>query len=72
MLGISSKHVSKMSKKSGRKLVMLCRKAKKADRTEVARNLFHHPLGDFRHPLKITLPTPGRNPESALAWLATL
>ena len=23
-----------------------------------------HPLGDFRHPLKITLPPPGRNPEN--------
>ena len=26
---------------------------------------FRHPLGDFRHPLKISLPPPGRNPETA-------
>ena len=26
---------------------------------------FRHPLGDFFHPLKITLPPPGRNPENA-------
>ena len=30
----------------------------------VPRNLFPHPLGHFRHPLKISLPPPGRNPES--------
>ena len=27
--------------------------------------IFRYPLGDFRHPLKITLPPPGRNPENA-------
>ena len=28
---------------------------------------FRHPLGDFRHLLKVTLPPPGRNPENASA-----
>ena len=37
---------------------MLCKKAKNPQGKEVARNLFHHPL-------KISLPPPGRNPESA-------
>ena len=32
---------------------MLC---KKAEGKEAARNLLCHPLGDFRHPLKISLP----------------
>ena len=53
------------TKKIGRKLVMLYKKAKNAEGKEVARNLFRHPLGDFRHPLKISLPPPGRNPETA-------
>ena len=29
---------------------------------------FHHALGDLRHSLKITLPPPGRNPETASAF----
>ena len=31
----------------------------------VSAQFFRHTLGDFRHPLKITLPPPGRNPENA-------
>ena len=31
----------------------------------VSAQFFRHPLGDFRHPLKIILPPPGRNPENA-------
>ena len=46
---------------------MLCRKAKNAEGKGVALNFFRQPLGDFRHPLKITLPSPGRNPETAPA-----
>ena len=41
--------MNKMSK-IGRKLVMLCKKAKNAERKEVACILFCHPLGDFRAP----------------------
>ena len=48
-----------MSKKSGRKLVMLCRKAKKKRREKGDSKQF------FRHPLKISLPPPARNPETA-------
>ena len=48
----------KCQTKIGRKFVMLCKKAKK-------RNLSRHPLGNFRHTLKISLPSPGRNPETA-------
>ena len=44
---------------------MLSRKAKNAEGKDVARDLFRHPLGDFCHPLKISLPPPGRNPETA-------
>ena len=55
--------------KSGRKLVMLCRKANKAEGKGTARNFFCHPLGDFSHPLKISLPPHGRNPESAPAMI---
>ena len=58
-----------MSKKSGRKLLMLCWKANNAEGKEMARNLFRHPLGYFRYPLRIFLPPPGRNPESAPALL---
>ena len=43
---------------------MLCKKAKDAEGKDVARNLLRHPLEDFRHPLKISLPPPGRNPET--------
>ena len=48
-----------------RKLIMLCKKGKNAEGKEVARNLFRHPVGDFRHPLKISLLPPGRNSEPA-------
>ena len=51
--------------KSGRKLVMLCRKAKNAEGKGGSAQFFRHTLGDFRHPLKITLPPAGRNPETA-------
>ena len=51
--------------KSWCRLVMLCRKAKNAEERRVASNFFATTLGDFRHPLKITLPPPGRNPETA-------
>ena len=44
--------------KSGLKLVMLCRKAKNAEGKGGSAQF-------FRHPLKITLPPPGRNPETA-------
>ena len=47
-----------MSNKIGRKLVMLCKKAKDAEGKDVARNLIRHPLRDFRHPLKISMPSP--------------
>ena len=46
---------------------MLFKKAKNAEGKEVARNLFRQSQGDFRHPLKISLPPPGRNPETASA-----
>ena len=49
------------------KLFMLYKKAKNAEGKEVARNLFRHPRGDFRHPLKIYLPSPEINPETAPA-----
>ena len=55
--------------KSGRKLVMGCRTAKNAERKGIARNFFATPRGDFHHPLKISLPPPGRNPETAPALL---
>ena len=44
---------------------MLCKNAKNAEGQEEVCNLFRHPLGDFRHPLKIFLPPPARNPETA-------
>ena len=31
---------------------------------EGSAQFFRHPMGDFRHPLKITLPSLGRNPEN--------
>ena len=40
------------------KLEMWCRKAKNAERKGIERNF-------FRHPLKMSLPPPGRNPETA-------
>ena len=40
---------------------MLCRKAKKAEGKGGSAQFFRHPLGDFRHPLKISLPPPGRD-----------
>ena len=46
--------------KSALKLVMLCRKAKIAEGKGDSAQF-------FRHPLKITLPPPGRNPETAPA-----
>ena len=52
--------------KSGRKLVILCRKAKK--NTEL-RGRGYCSAQFFRHPLKISLPPPGRNPEYAPDWL---
>ena len=55
-----------MSNKIGRKLVMLCKKAKNAEGKEAACILFRHPLGDCRHPLKISLLAPRKNPETAL------
>ena len=45
--------------KGGRKLDMLRKKG-----NGVSAQFFRHPLGDFRHPLKISLPSPGRNPET--------
>ena len=57
-------NVSKMSK-SGCKLVMFCRKVKDAEGKGSRAQFVRHPLGDFRHPLKFTLPPPGRNPETA-------
>ena len=50
--------------KSGRKLVMLCRKAKYAQGKGCSAQFFTTPLGYFCHPLKITLPPPERNPET--------
>ena len=54
--------------KSGCKLELLCRKAKKF-RGEggcahffATPGRFSPPLGDFRHPLQISLPPPERNP----------
>ena len=43
----------------------LGKKAKNAEGKKVGRNLFRHPLEDYRHPLKISLPPPGKNPETA-------
>ena len=51
--------------KSGREFVMLVGKAKNTEGKGGSTKFFRHPLGDFRHPLKITLPPPGRNPETA-------
>ena len=45
--------------------MLVCRKEKNAEGKRGSAQLFHHPLGDIRHPLKITLPPPGRNPENA-------
>ena len=50
---------------SGRKLVMFCRKTKNTEGKGGSAQFFRHPLGDFRHPLKISLPPPGSNPETA-------
>ena len=44
---------------------MLCRKEKTLRGNWDSEQLFRHPLGDFRHPLKISLPPHGRNPEIA-------
>ena len=46
---------------------MLCRKAKNAKGKGGSAQFFRHPLGDLRHPLKITnnLPPPERNPKTA-------
>ena len=63
----------KCIKKRGPKLVECCvEKQKNAEGKDVARNLFGHPLGDFRHPLKISLPPLGRNPETAPVWILRL
>ena len=55
----------KCQKKSGIKLVMLCKKAKKRWENGDSTQFFSHPLGNFCHPLEISLPPPGRNPETA-------
>ena len=58
--------------KSGRKLVMGCRTAKNAERKGIARNCFATSWEIFAIPLKMSLPPPGRNPETAPVKTANL
>ena len=51
--------------KSGSKLLMLCRKAKKTLRKRGYRAIFAPPPGRFSPGLNISLPPPGRNPKTA-------